>query len=154
MRIIGHVAMTMLVGAGLTACGPRSEVTIVPPKVPQGGRAVAIAVSLSDAKRLVVATESGGLFRTFDGGASFQHLDEFPTLFAIDVAMASLDHNAVIATARDDFATTTGAGIWRSIDGGVTWKSADRLAPDVMRRASGGRRDLAHAADPHVSCGD
>jgi len=95
-------------GAGLSACGPHSDVTIVPPKVPAGGRAVAIAVSQSDAKRLVVATESGGLFRTFDGGVSFQHLDAFPTLFAVDVVMASLDPNIVIATARDDFATTSG----------------------------------------------
>ena len=100
--------MAMLVGAGLSACGPHSDVTIVPPKVPAGGRAVAIAVSQSDAKRLVVATESGGLFRTFDGGVSFQHLDAFPTLFAVDVVMASLDPNIVIATARDDFATFLG----------------------------------------------
>ena len=121
MRILGHVVMAMLVGAGLSACGPRSDVTIVPPKVPAGGRAVAIAVSQSDAKRLVVATESGGLFRTFDGGVSFQHLDAFPTLFAVDVVMASLDPNIVIATARDDFATTPGGGIWRSQDGGASW---------------------------------
>lgn len=121
MRILGHVVMAMLVGAGLSACGPHSDVTIVPPKVPAGGRAVAIAVSQSDAKRLVVATESGGLFRTFDGGVSFQHLDAFPTLFAVDVVMASLDPNIVIATARDDFATTSGGGIWRSQDGGASW---------------------------------
>jgi len=82
MRILRHVVMAMLAGTGIAACGPQSDVKIVPPKVPQGGRAVAIAVSQSDAKRLVVATESGGLFRTFDGGVSFQHLDGFPTLFA------------------------------------------------------------------------
>jgi len=103
------------------ACGPPSDVTLVPPRVPQGGRAVAIAVSQSDARRLMVATESGGLFRTFDGGVSFQHLDEFPTLYAVDVAMASLDPNTVIATAKDDFARVSGGGIWRSADGGVTW---------------------------------
>ena len=121
MRILRHVVMAVLVGTGIAACGPQSDVKIVPPKVPQGGRAVAIAVSQSDAKRLVVATESGGLFRTFDGGVSFQHLDGFPTLFAVDVVMASLDPNIVIATARDDFATTSGAGIWRSTDGGASW---------------------------------
>ncbi|HEY0972141.1 MAG TPA: hypothetical protein VGE02_14330 [Gemmatimonadales bacterium] len=96
--------------------------TIVPPLVPQGGRAVAITVSASDGKRLVVASESGGLFRSFDGGESFQHLDGFPTLFAVDVAMASLDPNTLIATAKDDFAKVAGGGIWRSTDGGVTWK--------------------------------
>ena len=121
MKILRLFLMAMLAGAGISACGPKSDVIIVPPKVPQGGRAVAIAVSLSDAKRLVVATESGGLFRTFDGGVSFQHLDQFPTLYAVDVVMASLDPNVLIATARDDFATASGAGIWRSADGGATW---------------------------------
>ncbi len=120
MRILRQVVMATFAAVGLSACG-QSDVKIVPPKVPQGGRAVAIAVSQSDAKRLVVATESGGLFRTFDGGVSFQHLDGFPTLFAVDVAMASLDPNIIIATARDDFATTAGGGIWRSQDGGASW---------------------------------
>src|SRR5688500_8514890 len=101
MRITGRIVLAMLTCIGLPACGPRSDVQIFPPKVPQGGRAVTIAVSQSNAKRLVVATESGGLFRTFDGGVSFQHLDGFPTLYAIDVVKASLDHNVLIATARD-----------------------------------------------------
>jgi photosystem II stability/assembly factor-like uncharacterized protein len=124
MRSIGRVmvALSLMGGGLLTGCGPRLDVKLVPPRVPQGGRAVAIAVSQSDAKRLVVASESGGLFRSFDGGVSFQHLDGFPTLFAVDVAMASLDPNVIIATAKDDFAKVSGGGIWRSTDGGVTWK--------------------------------
>ncbi|MEA2325550.1 MAG: hypothetical protein QOE68_509, partial [Thermoanaerobaculia bacterium] len=40
---------------------------------------------------------------------------------AIDVAIASLDPNTIIATAKDDFATVSGGGIWRSTDGGATW---------------------------------
>jgi hypothetical protein len=121
MRILRALLVVVFAAAAVSACGPKSDVTIVPPKVLQGGRAVAITVSQSDQKRLVVATESGGLFRTFDGGVSFQHLDAFPTIYAVDVAMASLDPNIVIATARDDFATIAGAGIWRSADGGATW---------------------------------
>ena len=100
----------------------KSDVTIAPPRVPQGGRAVAIAVSASDGKRLLVGTASGGLFRTFDGGVSFQHLDAFPTYAPLDVAIASLDPNIMIATARDDFRTISGGGIWRSTDGGASWK--------------------------------
>jgi hypothetical protein len=124
MRSIGRVIVVLSLAGGwcLTGCGPRLDVKLVPPRVPQGGRAVAIAVSQSDAKRLVVASESGGLFRSFDGGVSFQHLDGFPTLFAVDVVIASLDPNVVIATAKDDFAKVSGGGIWRSTDGGVTWK--------------------------------
>ena len=112
------------------ACS-KSDVTIAPPRVPQGGRAVAIAVSLADEKRIVVATESGGLFRTFNGGTSFQHLDAFPTFAPVDVAIASLDPNIIIATARDDFATITGGGIWRSTDGGASWKRPTGWPPPM-----------------------
>jgi hypothetical protein len=112
--------VAMVVLGSIAACSP-SDVKIVPPRVAEGGRATAIAVAQSDAKRLLVATESGGLFRTFNGGVSFQHLDGFPTLYAVDVAIASLDPNTMIATARDDFAKVTGGGIWRSTDGGGTW---------------------------------
>ena len=106
----------------LTCSCTNSDVTIAPPRVPQGGRAIAIAVSQSDAKRLLVATASGGLFRTYDGGVSFQHLDGFPNYAPLDVAIASLDPNIMIATAQDDFRKVSGAGIWRSTDGGATWK--------------------------------
>ena len=154
MRILGHVLvlMAMLAGAGISACGPKSDVTIVPPKVPAGGRAVAIAVSQSDAKRLVVATESGGLFRTFDGGVSFQHLDAFPTLFAVDVVMASLDPNIVIATARDDFATTSGGGSGEA----QTAARHGTVRPDgPLRDAVAARRRQVFRTCrfAHVSCG-
>jgi hypothetical protein len=119
----------------------KSDVTIAPPRVPQGGRAVAIAVSLSDEKRLVVGTESGGLFRTFNGGISFQHLDGFPTFAPIDVAIASLDPNTIIATARDDFRTSSGGGIWRSTDGGASWKRPTGWPPAAS--ATCGSRPVA-----------
>ena len=80
-----------------------------------------IAVAPSNAKRIIVGTESGGLFRTFDGGVSFQHLDGFPTFAPLGAAIASTDPNIVIATARDDFRTVSGGGIWRSTDGGASW---------------------------------
>lgn len=121
-RARSFVLVASILSMTALGCGPRSDVTIVPPRVPQGGRAVAIAVSQGDAKRLVVATETGGLFRSFDGGVSFQHLDAFPTIFAVDVAISSLDPNTIIASARDDFRTTSGGGIWRSTDGGASWR--------------------------------
>jgi hypothetical protein len=117
-RSAGGLALVLM----WSGCTCSSEVTIAPPRVPQGGRAVAIAVAPSDAKRIIVGTESGGLFRTFDGGVSFQHLDGFPTFAPLGVAIASSNPNIVIATARDDFRTISGGGIWRSTDGGASWK--------------------------------
>ena len=118
MRRSALILALTLAWSGCTA----SDVTISPPRVAQGGRAVAVSVALSDAKRILVATESGGLFRTYDGGKSFQHLDAFPTFEPIDVAVGSPDPNMILATARDDFRTQSGGGIWRSTDDGGTWK--------------------------------
>lgn len=127
------IALIAIVAVKASGCGP-SEVAFSPPKVPEGGRAVAISVNQSNPNNIVVATESGGLFRTFDGGKTFQHLDNFPTLFAIDVTISSLDGNTIIATARDDFRTVSGAGIWRSTDGGVSWNRPAGWPPNCGRR--------------------
>ena len=112
--------ITVLAAAFLVAC-TSSNVTIAPPRVPEAGRAVSIAVNQSNKNNLIVATESGGLFRTYDGGKSFQHLDGFPTYSPVDVSFASSNPNIVIATAIDDFRAQSGGGIWRSLDGGASW---------------------------------
>ncbi|MDQ2768712.1 MAG: hypothetical protein M3Y30_16345 [Gemmatimonadota bacterium] len=117
MRLNAFVFALTIVCAG---CSP-TEVTITPPRVSQGGRAVSIAVAQSDAKRIVVASESGGLFQTYNGGVSFLHLDAFPTFAPVDVSIASLDINTIIATARRDYRTQSGGGIWRSANGGASW---------------------------------
>ncbi|MGI9076942.1 MAG: WD40/YVTN/BNR-like repeat-containing protein [Gemmatimonadaceae bacterium] len=122
------ITFTFLIPALWCGC-TRSDVTIVPPKVPQGGRAVSIAVSQNNEKRLIVATESGGLFRTFDGGGSFHHLGGFPTFAPVDVSIASLSPDTVIATARDDFRGVSGGGIWRSADGGASWRRPAEWPP-------------------------
>lgn len=120
-RRLRQTVLSIVVTLGWSGCTCSNQVSIAPPRVPQGGRAIAIAVAADDQRRLVVATESGGLFRTFDGGVSFQHLDQFPTFAPLDVAISSTDHSTVIATARDDFRSVSGGGIWRSLDDGATW---------------------------------
>jgi len=119
----GLAAMAVLVG-----CNP-TPVTINPPRVQQGGRALSIAVASTDDKRMVVATETGGLFRTFDGGASWQHLNGLPNVKTIDVAIASLNPNIIIATTQSQYRAVNDGGIWRSIDGGATWSQPSGWAP-------------------------
>lgn len=139
-------AFTFLVTLGWSGCTCASDVTIVPPRVPQGGRAVAVAVDMSDEQRLIVASESGGLFRTLDGGESFHHLAGFPTFAPVDVEIASLNHDVVIATARDDFRAISGGGIWRSIDGGGSWRRPNGWPPaaDAGCRMRPEARGISH----------
>jgi hypothetical protein len=107
------------------------------PGVKWGGRSVAIAASAAS-NRAIVATESGGLFRSVDGGASWNHLDGLPPFRLFDVKYAPSDDNIVVATAMRDSRVVNGGGIWRSIDGGDTWQrpsSVDPPAGDLARRA-------------------
>jgi photosystem II stability/assembly factor-like uncharacterized protein len=112
----------------LAGCTP-SPVTIMPPRVKQGGRALSIAVASNNAKHMVVATETGGLFRTFDGGASWQRLDGLPNFKTIDVAIPSLAPDTVIATTESQYRTINDGGIWRSTDDGATWHQPTGWAP-------------------------
>jgi photosystem II stability/assembly factor-like uncharacterized protein len=122
-----HARVTMLLVFLLAGCS--STVTITPPRVTQGGRALSISVASTDQKRMVVATETGGLFRTFNGGASWQHLDGLPNYKTIDVAIASLDPNTIIATTQAQYRAVNDGGIWRSTDGGATWTQPQGWAP-------------------------
>lgn len=114
-----HARIAALVVFALAGCS--STVTITPPRVAQGGRALSIAMASTDQKRMVVATETGGLFRTFDGGGSWQHLDGLPNFKTIDVAIAWTDPNTLIATTQSQYRAVNDGGIWRSTDGGGTW---------------------------------
>jgi photosystem II stability/assembly factor-like uncharacterized protein len=121
------IAIGVVAIAGLAGCNP-TPVTITPPRVEQGGRALSIAVASNNEKRMVVATETGGLFRTFDGGASWQHLDNLPNFKTIDVAISSLNPDIIIATTQAQYRTINDGGIWRSMDGGATWNQASGWA--------------------------
>lgn len=105
-------------GACAEAC---PEVRAHQPNVAQGGRAMAIAVRPDDDARLVVASETGGLFRSTDAGATWRHVGGFPSHFLHDVAYASLAPDVLVATTRSRFRTVNDGGIWRSTDGGATW---------------------------------
>lgn len=108
----------LIFGACAEAC---PEVRAHQPNVAEGGRAFAIAVRPDNDKHLIVASETGGLFRSTDGGVKWDHLSFFPSNFVHDVAYASLAPKIVIASTRSRFLTVNDGGIWRSTDGGTTW---------------------------------
>lgn len=122
------VAIELASVAALSACNP-TPVTIMPPRVQQGGRALSIAVASNNEKRMVVATETGGLFRTFDGGVSWQHLDNLPNFKTIDVTIASSNPDVIVATTQAQYRTVNDGGIWRSADFGGTWSQPNGWAP-------------------------
>jgi hypothetical protein len=91
------------------------------PNIPNGGRANTIAVHPSNSDIMLVAAETGGLFRTTNRGANWTHIDRMPEFQLNSVAYLPADPNIVILTAAEDFRVANGGGIWRSRNGGLAW---------------------------------
>ncbi|HKR65702.1 MAG TPA: hypothetical protein VJZ00_18370 [Thermoanaerobaculia bacterium] len=125
-RLSGCVAVLV----SLLVVVPRAEAQIIigwrlnefQPDIPNGGRVDTIAVDPTKDTRILVASESGGLFRSSDGGATWHHVDSLKVFNTNAVAYVPSNPKIIIVTASEDFRTSNGGGIWRSIDGGTNWK--------------------------------
>ena len=106
---------------------PAATLQEVKTDISRGGRSVAVTVSPADTQSAIVASESGGLFRTTDRGNTWRHIDSFPPFRMVDVAFpesGSSNAQVVIATTIKDAqtsATANNGGVWRSTDSGLTW---------------------------------
>lgn len=127
------LALPVALATALAASCTRSEVVARPPDIPAGGRAVAIAVRPDDEQRIIVASETGGLFRTFNGGATWIRSGSFLPIFLHDVEFASLGPDIVLATTRARYRAVSEGGIWRSTDGGDSWSQPAGALPSASR---------------------
>jgi photosystem II stability/assembly factor-like uncharacterized protein len=91
------------------------------PDIANGGRANTITVNPTNNDLIIVASETGGLFRSTNRGVTWKHVDGLPEFGTVAVAYVPADPNVVIATVGEDTRVTNGGGIWRSTDGGVSW---------------------------------
>src|SRR3954470_14683933 len=81
LGVVGGVAVDVAVRApAAQAAPPASSVAEFQPTVPTkyGGRSISATINAANTDQVIVATESGGLFRSNDGGASWNHVDSFP----------------------------------------------------------------------------
>jgi Tectonin domain len=93
-----------------------------------GGRANTIAVHPKYNNVILVTSESGGLFRSENGGKTWTHVDSLPVVYTNAVAFVN-DSNFVILTASEDSSDSNRGGIWRSSDGGTTWMQIPSPSP-------------------------
>jgi photosystem II stability/assembly factor-like uncharacterized protein len=92
------------------------------PNVWPGGRAVAVTVSPNNSSIAIVASESGGLFQTRDGGITWTHLSGLLPFRMADVKYSPVSSERLVATTFADSRTGNRGGIWRSVNGGSNWQ--------------------------------
>lgn len=93
----------------------------------RGGRVTTVTGVPSQPKTFYMGVASGGLFKTTDGGASWVPITDgkVPLGSTGCVAVADSDPNVIyLGTGSDDVRSnvSTGRGMYKSTDGGVTWK--------------------------------
>jgi PKD domain len=94
-----------------------------------GGRVNNLAAAPGTNQVFYAASEWGGLWKTQDGGAHWQHLDGHVPMATWDVAVDPLDVNTVYATSLHDGRVDTVAGIEVSRDAGATWTHPASAVP-------------------------
>jgi len=87
------------------------------------GRITAIAPHPSNANTCWISTDGGGVWRTIDGGVSWKPLtDTLPSLRGGALAVHPDNPNILFWGTGDFRVKTTGAGLFRSGDGGESWE--------------------------------
>lgn len=92
-----------------------------------GGRIISIAVYENSPSTWWAATASGGLLKTTNNGTTFEHqFDDQSTVSIGDVQVAQSDPNIVwvgTGEANPRNSVSWGDGVYKSTDGGKTWKN-------------------------------
>ncbi len=95
------------------------------PPINISGRATAVIVQPGDPDKIFLGTAQGGVWRTKDGGKSWQPLtDNLPSLAVGALAMSPQDPSVLLlGTGEANFSGDSyyGAGVFKSTDGGDNW---------------------------------
>jgi photosystem II stability/assembly factor-like uncharacterized protein len=95
---------------------------------PTSGRVTALAVDPRDANTVYLGAAEGGVWKTTDGGAHWQPIFDFEDSLAIgSIAIDPQNPDTVYVGTGDDQDNAFGIsfygdGIYKSIDGGATWR--------------------------------
>jgi len=91
-----------------------------------GGRITDLALDPGDPQRIFVATAAGGLFRSLNGGASWEALFQDRGALAVgDIALDPSDPQVLYlgtGEANSSSFSFPGDGLWRSGDAGLSWE--------------------------------
>lgn len=91
------------------------------------GRINAIAFHPTDPNTLYIGAPSGGFWKTNDGGLNWTtHTDILPTLGVSAIVVDYLNPQVIyMGTGDRDASDAPGLGVWKSLDGGLTWEPSN-----------------------------
>ncbi len=116
---------------------------------PRNGPISTIGVDPGNENNVLVASESGGLFRSFDGALTWRHEDTLPSNSTLGIAY--LRGGSIIVTAAAGF-EASGGGVWIQGPPWSGWTNLARVyslfpAPGPQCSATPGAYDIAVAPD-------
>lgn len=115
---------------------------------PVGNRIVAVAGVPGDQMNYYAGAASGGIWKTTDGGLSWNPVFDDKPVHAIgSLAVSPTDPSIVWAGTGEPFIRSNvsiGNGVWKSTDGGTTW---NHMGLDKTGRIS---RVIVHPKDPDI----
>ncbi|HEX3160894.1 MAG TPA: hypothetical protein VHQ45_20400 [Gemmatimonadaceae bacterium] len=114
-----------------------------------GGRVTDVEGIPSPSRTFYVATAAGGIYKTTNAGTTFRALFQNERVVSMgDLAIAPSDTNVLYAgTGEEDSrnSISPGAGVYKSTDGGLTWKLAGLEKTQAIGRI------VVHPTDPNTA---
>ncbi|MBR9975349.1 MAG: hypothetical protein KFF77_07190, partial [Bacteroidetes bacterium] len=105
-----------------------------------GGRIITVAVNPKNARTVLIGAAGGGIWRTYDAGASWHSVsDDLPTQAMGALVFDPVDTSVIYAgTGEASYAQRTfdGGGMFKSSDGGTTWNEIGKATLPPYSRAS------------------
>ncbi|NNF33425.1 MAG: hypothetical protein HKN68_04920 [Saprospiraceae bacterium] len=115
-----------------------------------GGRVTAVEGTPGDPSTFYVAGADGGLFKTTNGGTTFDEIFKDQRAYSVGaIIIAPSDQNVIyLGSGEGDPRNSVGYGngVYRSTDGGESW---DHVGLDKTERI---KRIVVHPDDPDVAC--
>ena len=149
-----HTALALLTLAATTARAQQVDTTLWTRLHfrfigPEGNRATAVVGEPGNRLVAYVGAASGGIWKTMDGGVHWQAVfDSEPSQAIGALAVAPSEHNVVWAGTGETFfirsTTALGDGVYRSTDGGRSWR---HMGLDATGRIA---RIVIHPTNPDV----
>lgn len=118
---------------------------------PGTGRINQMAVDPVDDQIWYAGAPSGGLWKSFDAGQSWDPIfDKYPQIGVSGIAIDETNTDIIyIATGDDDALDSYSIGVMKSTDAGVTWQETD-LTSDNMGRNNALNEIVIHPSDSNI----